>query len=401
MNILSINQKYEVNGGSDRYYFNLNELLREKGHDIYDFAAKGGLDLNSKFSEYFPDQVKFDLAKPKNFFSYLYNFDAKNSLSRLMENIPLPDLAHLQIYYGQLTVSILDELKSRQVPVIQTLHEYKLSCPVYTHINNEMVCHSCNDNGAFSCVSNRCKDGSVVKSLVRYLEFTFSKWKGDRELVDQFVCVSNFQRDLMIRAGVPSEKLNVIYNFVQAKNIPFSTDNSGYYFYFGRLEKLKGLATLLEVAKSMPKIGFVIAGEGPYKEELIRFISSQELKNVEFVGFKQGDDLWKLVKDSKAVLVPSEWYENCSMTVLEAKAYCKPVIASAIGGITEQIIDGENGFLHEPANVNSFVAAIDRLEALSLQDYEAMCLRSREDLDLRYSADVHYRKLMEVYRKVT
>lgn len=401
MNILSVNQKFEVHGGSDRYYFNLNELLDERGHRIFEFAAKGELDESSDFSRYFPKQVKFDSKNPKNLVDYLYNFNARNSISKLLDNIPSPDIVHLQIYYGQLTVSIIDEIKKRNIPIVQTLHEYKLSCPVYTHLKNDDICHACIDNSAFSCVSNRCKDGSIVKSLVRYLEFVFSKWKGDRQFIDQFICVSNFQKELMLKAGIPSEKLNVVYNFVQTRNIKFNTVNAGYYLYFGRLEKLKGLVTLLETAKMLPAIKFLIAGDGPFKSQINVYIQNHNLDNVEFVGFKQGQDLWDLVKLSKAVLVPSEWYENCSMTVLEAKAYCKPVIASSIGGITEQIIDGENGFLHEPANVNSFVAAIDKLEALSIQDYEAMCLRSREDLDLRYSADVHYRKLMEVYRKVT
>ena len=401
MDVLSINQKYEVNGGSDRYYFNLNELLKEHENNVIEFAACGNFEDESEYKNYFPKQVSFSLANPKNFVNYLYNVDAKKSLSLLLDDTKRPELAHLQIYYGQLTVSILDELRKRDIPIVQTLHEYKLSCPVYTHLSHEKICHSCIEKSTFSSVLKRCKDDSYIKSLVRFIEYNFSKWKGDRESIDQFICVSNFQKDLMLQAGIPSEKLNVVYNFVQTKNIKFNTDNAGYYLYFGRLEKLKGLVTLLETAKILPDIKFLIAGDGPFKSQINAYIQNHNLDNVEFVGFKQGKDLWDLVRLSKAVLVPSEWYENCSMTVLEAKAYCKPVIASSIGGITEQIIDGENGFLHEPANVNSFVAAIDKLEALSLQDYEAMCLRSREDLDLRYSADVHYRKLMEVYRKVT
>ena len=400
MDVLSINQKYEINGGSDRYYFNMNQLLSERDNVVYEFAASGNLENESDFKKYFSKQVNFSLSNPKNLANYLYNFEAKKSLSLLLDEIVKPELAHLQIYYGQLTVSILDELRKRKIPIVQTLHEYKLSCPVYTHLSHGNICHACNNNSTISCVTKRCKDDSFIKSFVRYIEFNFSKWKGDRELVDQFICVSNFQKQLMLKAGIPSEKLNVVYNFVQAKDIAFSSKNSGYYLYFGRLGELKGLKTLLESAKILPHINFVIAGNGPFENNIKSFIENHKLKNIDFVGFKQGQALWELVKNSKAVLVPSEWFENCSMTVLEAKAYCKPVIASSIGGITEQIVDGENGFLHTAKSVVSLASAIDKLESLSSQDYVLMCNQSREDLDRRYSADVHYGNLIEVYKKV-
>ncbi|MCP4051833.1 MAG: glycosyltransferase family 4 protein [Mesoflavibacter sp.] len=400
MKILSINQKYEVHGGSDRYFFNLNELLAANGHSVYDFAARGNLESSSNFHSFFPEQVKFDYKSPFNLINYLYNYEAKNKLSDMLESIGNADLAHLQIYYGQLTVSIVDLLKSKGIPIIQTLHEYKFSCPVYTHLKKSEICHDCTKFGPISCVKNMCKDDSVIKSIVRYLEFKFSKFKGDRTLIDQFICVSNFQKNLMIEAGVPEDKLNVVYNFVQAKNIKLNSSNDGYYLYFGRLEQLKGLTTLLEAAKLLQQYRFVIAGDGPYKTDLIKFIKDNSLKNIEFVGFKNGSELWDMLARSKAVIVPSEWYENCSMTVLEAKAYYKPVIASAIGGITEQITNTEDGFLFAPKDISGLVGAIENLESLTENEYREMSLKSRADLDERYSADVHYSNLLSVYGKV-
>ncbi|MBO1254242.1 glycosyltransferase family 4 protein [Alteromonas sp. 5E99-2] len=398
--VLSINQTFQVLGGSDRYYFNLNELLSKRGYDVIEFAAKGELEGESAFSKYFPEQVNFSSSNPMNLAKYLYNKDAKRKLSSLITDLGKPDFAHLQIYYGHLTVAIIDLLKQQGIPIVQTLHEYKFSCPVYTHLYDNEICEKCIDGNAFNAVIKRCKNDSLVASAVRYAEYAFSRQMGDIDKVDQFICVSKFQAGLMKRAGIPDHKLNVIYNFVDVNRDIVSFTHNNYLLYFGRLESLKGMDTLLESARRMPDVKFVVVGDGPYKTKMLESLKSGTLSNVEYLGFKSGDELWTLVKECKAVLVPSEWYENCSMTVLEAKAYGKPVIAARIGGITEQIVDGVNGYLHEPKDPDSLNNAIERLNSLSDEEYQTMSKESRNDLENRYSADVHYAKLKTIYEKV-
>lgn len=390
-NILAVNQIDEVRGGSDRCFFSTNELLRNNGYEVIPFSS-------SKAAGQFPKEINFENRSISNSISYFYNFEAKTKLDEMIVGLDADiDLAHLHIYYGKLTSSILSVFKKKNIPIVQTLHEFKLSCPVYTHISNDSICNKCVTGSSVNCLLNKCKNGSLVSSLVRFLEYNISRFLGDVDKIDKFICVSNFQKDKMIEAGIPKEKLVTIYNFVDSSMIPREVVDGDYLLFFGRLERLKGVHTLIESMTLHREKKLIIAGNGAYENELRSLTQALNLEgNVEFVGFKQGEELWSLVRNCKAVMVPSEWYENCSMTVLEAKAYSKPVIGAAIGGITEQIHDGLDGFLHDAGNVESLSEAI---YSLYKAEYSIVAANSRSDLESRYSKDVHYEKLKQTYQE--
>lgn len=399
LDILSVNQTFDLNGGSDRCFFNMNELLRSKGHKVCEFAASGKFAPKSEHKDVYPTQNSFSFKNPMNLAKYIYNKSAKSSLESFINEKNHFDIAHLQIYYGHLTTSILSPLLERAIPIVQTLHEYKLSCPVYTHVNDNAPCIKCIEGSTVNCLINRCKDGSTLKSTVRFLEFHISRMLGDVNKIDRFICVSNFQKKLMENAGVPKEKLEVIYNFTFPVG-DYSSENAGYLLYFGRIDKVKGLETLVNAAAITPKIKYVIAGTGPELSHIVNLAGKLGCSNIDFVGFKQGDELSSLIKGCKAVIVPSEWFENCSMTVLESKAYGKPVIGSSIGGITEQIQDNINGFLFTPKNHLELTHCIERIACLPKVKYEEMCASSLEDFELRYSPNIHYEKLNGLYKSI-
>ena len=396
--VLSINQKYEVNGGSDSYYFNLNKLLQEKGIEVFEFASKGRDLESSEYSIYFPENVDFKDRTLSSLIKYIYNYDARKMLVNLLQNIT-PDLAHLQIYYGQLTPSILKPLIDREIPIIQTLHEYKLSCPVYTHYVDGEICEKCIDGSKLNVIKNRCKDNSVINSSIRYLEYSLSRIFGDIRLINKFICVSRFQYELMKKAGVPDHKLDVVYNFVESNDEIINSSKSNYIIYYGRLEKLKGVQTLIAAMKNFPTLKLLIVGSGGYKCDLERLVNQECLKNVTFIEFMPFIELRKLIVDSLAVVVPSEWYENCSMCVIEAKSLGKPVIASSIGGITEQIHHGVDGYLFKPGSIVSLSNALEKL--LSNENYMEMCKESNKDQIVRYSKEAHYSELAKIYTEVT
>lgn len=390
MNILSINQIEEVRGGSDRCFFSTNRMLSEKNFNVIPFySSKSGGD--------YPVELDFGEKCISNFIKYFYNTEARDKLASLIDNTPVIKLAHVHIYYGKLTVAILDPLIKKGIPIVQTLHEFKLSCPVYTHINKGVVCNKCVAGSSFNVIKNKCKDDSLLLSSLRFLEFNISRFLGDITKINKFICVSKFQKEKMIEAGVPENKLVTIYNFVDIGSIPAEVVDGNYLLFFGRLEKLKGVHTLISAMSKHRDKKLLIVGQGNYEGKLRSLTKELGLeKNITFIGFKAGDELWGLIRSCKAVMVPSEWYENCSMTVLEAKAYCKPVIGSSIGGITEQISDGVDGFLHAPGDIESISLAISKLYRSS---YPQLALASRNDLELRYSKEVHYEQLMKVYQE--
>ncbi|WP_162141092.1 glycosyltransferase family 4 protein [Martelella mediterranea] len=374
-------------------YINTGELLESAGHDVSYFSAKSDKDLDCKDSEYFCDAIDTKNAGISDVKRFLFNEDARNMLDSMMGKRKRVDIAHLHIYYGRLTSSILKPLKTRKIPVVQSLHEYKLICPVYTLERNGNICEACVTGTSANCVRYRCRDNSLHKSALLWLEHNLSRLHGSNRLIDRFICVSDFQREMFVRAGISEHKLITLHNFVDAKSVQPKIDKprQDYLLYFGRIEKLKGVPTLLE-AVAGTDIKLKIAGVGAWSAELRERV--RRMPNVEYLEFVSGEPLKQLVAQARAVVVPSEWYETFGLTALEAKAVGTPVIASRIGGLTEVIREGEDGFLFEPGDVESLRTALKTLEKA---DIAAMTNAARQDVASRFSPETYLARLLDIY----
>jgi glycosyltransferase involved in cell wall biosynthesis len=347
--------------------------------------------LSSPWSDYFPSGA--DANSLAGAGRYFFNANARRNLARLLDAVGPVDVAHLHIYHGKQTPAILPVLRDRRIPVVHSLHEYKLACPVYTMQRRGRVCDKCVGGSALNGVLHRCKDGSLLRSAAMVAEFWSGRLLGDVRLVDRFLCVSRFQRDVMERAGLPSDKLHMLHNFVET-DVPVKVGHDGYLLYFGRLEALKGLPTLIEaVAKTGQKL--LIAGDGEWRGAMQDRI--WDLPQVEYAGFQSGAALRSLISCAKAVVVPSEWYENCPMSVLEAMALGRPVIGARIGGIPELVTDGKSGFLFDAGEIADLIRALD---ALNRADHTALSQFARRDAVERFSAQEYLAKLLGHYQSV-
>jgi len=308
------------------------------------------------------------------------------------------DVAHLHIYYGRLTAAILQPLRSQGVPIVQSLHEYKHACPIYTMERNGEVCEKCVSGSTLNALRYRCK-GSLLRSSIAFAEFHLSRLQGDVKKIDRFICVSEFQRRILARAGIPEHKMITLYNFVDparlAPEVPVQRGN--YLFYYGRIERLKGVRTLIEAAR-LTGLPLRIAGTGAWTYEMQAEIA--DLPNVEYLGFVTGEPLRRLVARARAVVVPSEWYENCPMSVLEAKAVGTPVIGTRIGGIPELVRDGIDGFLCDVGSSEDLARAADAVAATDATDIAAMESAGKADVAARFLPQVHYRRLVAIYKRV-
>lgn len=392
MKILNVGHNYFVAGGSDRVLIETERMLKAKGHAVIPFCSKNDRNFESKYSDFFPSSVNTKSGFFNNPISFFYNVEAANKLSKLLILHDI-DIAHLHIYYGKLTTSILSVLNKRKIPIVQTLHEYKLVCPVYTMERSGTVCNDCVSSSRLKCITNRCKDGSVIKSSAMALESYISRMLGDISKIDLFLSVSNFHRNMMIQGGVPSEKIEVLYNFIDVKSYTPNFDNEGYFLYFGRIERLKGIITLIESFSNLNK-KLLIVGDGAFANELVEII--KDIPNIDYIGFKEGEELKSIISKSKCVLVPSEWYENCPMNVLEAKSLGKPVIGSNIGGIPELVRDGIDGYLFSPGNAEELKDAVKKVE----KDLVSFGKNARLDVEQRFSESVYYKKLNRHYEKL-
>ena len=214
MNILKLNNFYEVLGGSDRVFLNTGKLLADYGHNVHWFASSHNYQKNNSEDVTLIEPLNRP-PRAQDYPRYLYNQRARTAIGNVLKNSSERfNIAHAHIYYGQLTTSIIDPIKREGIPLVQTLHEYKMVCPIYTMERDGSVCSECLDRGMHRLLVNRCKESSLVKSLATLGEQIFSRVAGDIAKVDKFICVSNFQKNLMETSGIPVEKLVTLHNFV-------------------------------------------------------------------------------------------------------------------------------------------------------------------------------------------
>ncbi len=395
--ILNVSQNYHVRGGSDRYFFTLAELLQKHGHRVIPFTAANPNNEPSEWEHYFPRGADFVHPGAGDLLRFLYSHDAVKSIRRLLKNTNI-DLAHFHIYYGKLTASILEVLKRDGIPLIQTLHEYKLTCPVYSHLSNDQICEACEGKHFWRALPKRCNRGSLARTALSVTESYISKMLGAVKKFDHFISVSHFLRKKAISHGIPEDKISTVHNFVDVSDITPNFSIGNYVLYFGRVHQSKGILTLVKAAVPLTHVPIYIVGDGEAMPEVQHIIEQNGCQHIHLLGFKQGDALRELITNSICTVLPSEWYENCPMSVLESYAYGKPVIGADIGGIPELIVDGVDGFL-VPSGKQETLR--ERLLWMfeHKNDAAEMGRIGRYKMETEFNADIHYEKIMNVYKQ--
>ncbi|PTB20345.1 glycosyltransferase family 1 protein [Trinickia symbiotica] len=392
LNVLNVSQNYFVRGGSDRYFLTLGDLLAEKGNLVVPFCARSEHDLPSDWARFFPVGANFESPSVIDVVRYHYSTAAKKNLAELVAGQRF-DIAHLHIYYGKLTSSILGVLRDARIPTVQTVHDYKLICPVYTCNRDGNPCEACHGKEYWRALIYRCNRGSLLRSAVSMSESYVSRWLGSVAGIDRFVAVSRFFAGKMKESGIDPLKIVVVPNFVDVKRFEPRREQGRYFIYFGRIERSKGIPTLIEAFARMPEVPLVVAGEGEFLQHARALAADSS--NIEFVGFKRGKELYDLVGGAVASILPSEAYENCPVSILESFAAARPAIGARIGGIPELIEHGEDGFVFERGNVDELCAYVKTI--WSQRASNGMGKAARSKVEQQFSAEVHYRRIRSIY----
>lgn len=405
MRILQINNFEAIGGGSDRVYQLNTRMLLDRGHEVATLAC-GELSFDDRKHSILLKRNGYIERSPlktlKNVKDFIYREEAATAIQRLLREFR-PEVAHLHIFYGQLSNAVLKALSQAKVPTVMTVHEYRMLCPVSTLYNERRgVCERCAHGNHLHAVLGRCNRGSVLASSLSALE----AWTRDRhyrytEHIDHFFMVSKFCRDKHVQYQPEiAQKSSVLYNFVSNKDIataPQELASSAPYLYCGRLSSEKGLALLCEAFAQRPTLSLRIAGGGPLADELASRYG--QLPNIRFLGKLDGVALKKELREAKYSIAPSEWYENNPMAILESFAQGTPVLGAAIGGIPELVIEGRTGSLFEPSDLGSLLQALDRAANASAS---ARMEQGRQAIALiqeRHDEKAHYQHLTEAYMK--
>lgn len=387
MKILQVNNVFRNKGGAEKVYFNTIDLLKRNGHQVIPFSISSS---NNEASEYSYNFINERSWLHNNFFS----IEAQKKLEKII-SVEKPEIAHLHNIIGGVTYSIIPILKKYIIPIVSTVHDFRILCPAFVFVNSKNeICEKCKNGQYYHCTLNNCSRQSIAKSVMlsaeSYLRDYFIPYY---KKINSFIAVSNFVKNKLLEVHPElSNKVTVNYNF----STEFSSEikKGDYFIYFGRLAREKGLPTLLEAFRQLKDLKLILVGDG----ELRKQIELEKPPNVEILGFKTGNELKSLIKNSYFVIASSECNETSSMITIEANSLAKPVIGADIGGISELIENGITGFLYEPRNRRSLMKVLMDSMQLNSDKYKNMCNSAYKFALDNFSSELHYNTLESIYK---
>lgn len=391
MRILTIHNQYQFAGGEDAVVRAERELLEERGHTVRTLLADNRSIQGAR--------AKFSAA-----LGVVYSMEGKRRVAQEIADFR-PNVVHVHNFFPLFSPAIYDACQSAGVPVVQTLHNYRLACPGALFYREGAVCESCLGRSLpWPGVVRGCYRGSKAQSAAVALMLGAHAMAGTwHRRVDAFIALTRFQRAKMAQAGLPESRILVKPNFVADPGIsPVSEAGEGAYaLYVGRLSEEKGVSVLIEAyRRSGLAIPLKVIGEGPDADALRASVSEAGLnETIEFLGRRESAEIGALMRGARFLTFPSVWYEGFPMVVAEALANGLPVVTSAIGGLPEIVDDGTSGWLVPAGRPDDWADAL----AAAWADPQGSAARGREarrKYEALYSPDANYAQLMAIYEGV-
>lgn len=404
MRIIVVNKFYYRRAGAERYVFDLIDLLTREGHEVIPFAMHHPRNERTPFEKYFVSFVDFEHPrslrdKIRAFFRMLYSFDAKRKFCDLVRDTK-PDLVHINNIYHQISPSILHVCAKEHIPVVQTVHDYKLICPNY-----KLFCRgrAKESTGPFylSDILNRSTKNSLLGSIATAIElFVHRSLKLYERHVSAFIVPSLFVAQKLIEHRMPADKIHVLNHFFDTARVMHGTQVGSHLLCIGRLSEEKGFDSVLRALTHAKDIRLKILGEGPDRgrlEELARELKVED--RVSFVGFQEQGSVMDMINRSSLVIVPSLWHEVFGYVILEAWAAGKLVLGSHMGAIPELLLRVQNNLVFQAGNDKELAQKIEYfLEHPS--EREKAAERGRAVVESEFTPHAYYQRLMGIYDSV-
>lgn len=398
MKILLVNKFHYLKGGSEKYYFDLAKLLQEHGHEVAFFSMKDEKNIQTGCKEYFVENSDMN---SKNIFKALdiiYSRKNKKAMEKALDDFK-PDIVHLNNFQRQLSASIINPIKKRNIPIVFTAHDLQAICPAIVMLDSQrQICEKCLNGKYINCAKNKCIKNSGLKSILGTVEAKYYKYKKIYiNKIDKIITPSEFYKFKLIQDGIPENNIETIHNFIDMDNYNVEVEDDGYAFYFGRLIKEKGIFTLLEAFKGLKDKKLLIAGDGPDLEKIKEYLNKNKMKeNVKLLGYIDSDKVKEYVRKSRFIIVPSIWYENCPYSVLETLAIGKPIIGSNLGGIPELVKNNESGLIYtynKPKELQEKMKTLFENKELA----DELGKNAKQIAKKEYSKESYYNKIINIY----
>lgn len=376
--ILLVHNYYQIPGGEDTVVANEKKLLEEHGHKVILYSRN-----NAELKEMSMIQK---LCLP---ITIVFNPRTFQDIKRLVKTEKI-DIVHVHNTTNLISPAVYYAARAMKVPVVQTMHNFRLLCPGATFYRDGHICEDCVESGLWCAVKHKCYRGSRTQTLACVLSTWFHRLTGIYGKIN-YICLTEFNKSKLLELKqIKPEKVFVKPNFTYLPNVQNETEE--FYLFIGRVEEIKGIPLILEAFEKMPDKHLVIAGTGTKLEEYE--LKEKEFKNIEFKGFVPKDKLQYLLRRTKAVVIASQWYETFGMIVIESFASHVPVIVGDIGNVGNLVDDGINGVKFQYDSPGALIQAVRRFEQM---DRKTLGENAFQKYELCYEQNGNYEMVNNIY----
>lgn len=387
--VLLVHNYYQQGGGEDKVVAQEAALLLSKGIDV---------ELYSVNNDVLREQGAIGKAKTALNASWSVS-EFKRIKNKLMDM--KPDVVHVHNFFPLISPSIYYACHSLNIPIVQTLHNYRLICPAATFLRENKVCEKCLHGSLMNSIINGCYRESKVQTLPVVSMIAINNMLGTwNNKVNRYIALTQFSKNKFVESGIYADRIAVKPNFISTQDhslIQGSTTQK-YILYVGRISSEKGVQNLLEAWKRMEEkneVKLLIIGDGPEKDKLFHLFAND---SVQFLGSQPADKVLELMKHALYLVVPSIWYEGFPMTIVEAYSVGTPVLSSRIGSLQEIVEDGRTGFHFTHDDIDDMKRVLS--QALNYQEYFKLKENVNNRFNTSYTADVNYIALSNIYHDV-
>lgn len=374
--------------GDDVVFKKESKLLEQYGHKV--------IKINPSNDEF---DKQSSLRKIFTILQVPWSFTYYKKIKRLLIQ-EKPDIIHLHSFFPFISPSIFYAACSEDVPIIQTLHDFRYLCPMAFMMRKGKICDECKDGGYFQSITYGCFKGSKLQSIpiafMLKLHWYLNTFK---KKIDGYICLTESQRKIYLDAGFGDQKLFLKPNFVDDTFEQETYRDGEYAVFIGRLGEEKGLRTLISAWKNLPDIPLKIVGDGPDARTFKSLVDDLTIRNIEFLGYKPYLECRKILYNARFLVMPSIWYETFGLTIIEAFSHCKPVITSNLGAMADLVKDKVTGLLFTPMSTNELAEKVRWLWNHP-EECKRMGQNARKEYEEKYTPEKNYEMLMRIYKKV-
>ena len=390
--ILQVHNFYQIPGGEDVVVRNEKKLLEEHGHEVFEYYRSN-------------EEIKKGgkLKKILLPFTAVFSLKTYREVTKLIREKKI-DIVHVHNTLTMVSPSVFYAAFHCKVPVVQTLHNFRMLCPAGSFFRDNRICEECVEQGMKCAVKHKCYRNSTAQTIVSAMILKIHRALGTYRKVN-FICLTEFNRQKILESlrgkNVIDEKhLYIKPNFTFAEGVTpdDETEKEDYFLFAGRIESLKGIDIAVKAFEQLPEEKLYVAGTGPMMNEMKEYVASHQMKNVEFLGFLQKKEMKEKFYHAKAVIMSSQCYEAFAMTIAEAYSYGVPVVAGRVGNMDGMVKEGINGVKFTYNSSDDLAEKIREFDRLNLSELKE---NARNFYETRLRPEDNYQKLLKIYEDIS